>query len=293
MTERVQIMQPTSYMGGRVSITRNNPTCVLFIIDQSSSMAQEFGERGEGVTKADAVARTLNDLLRNLIITCTKSEGVRHYFDVGVIGYGERVGAAWSGPLYGRELVSIRDVAQFYTRTEERMQAVTDIQGVVSERSTPIPVWIESVAKGSTLMCQGLELARNVLQGWILRNQTAYPPVIVHITDGEATDGDPAELMASIARMQTSAGSVSLFNVHLSSSREASPLFFPESPDNLPDNFSRTLFLTASYLTEYMRSVAWDNGMTPSQSARAFVMNADPSLLALAMDIGTRAGYVR
>lgn len=282
-----------NFVGGQISITRNNPTCVLFVIDQSSSMGQQFGDRGEGVTKAEGVARTLNDLLRNLIITCTKSDGVRHYFDVGVIGYGERVGGAWSGPLYGRELVSIRDVAQFFTRVEEKTLRTTDVYGNAAERMTKVPVWIEPVAKGSTLMCRGLQLARDLLQSWIMGNQTAYPPVIVHITDGEATDGDPAPLLASLAALQTANGPVTLFNVHLSSSRDASPVSFPDTTDNLPDTFAKMLFDKASYLTEYMRSVAWDSGMAPSLQARAFVLNADPSLLALAMDIGTRAGYVR
>ena len=276
-----------------VSITRNTPTCVLFVIDQSSSMAQQFGDREEGVTKAEGVAQTLNNLLRSLIITCTKSDGIRNYFDICILGYGERVGAAWSGPLYGREIVSVSDVAHYYARTEEKILKTIDISGAPAEQKVTVPIWIEPVAKGSTLMCQALELTYQILQAWIMRNQAAHPPVIIHITDGEATDGNPAPLMQNIAQLQTSNGPVTLFNVHLSSTRSAAPTSFPENGEGLPDSFAKMLYERASYLTEYMRTVAWDNGMTPSPAARAFVLNADPSLLALAMEIGTRAGYVR
>ena len=281
----------TSY--ANAYITRNNPTCVLFLIDQSSSMGQQFGDRMEGLTKAAAVAQTLNNLLRSLIITCTKSDGIRNYFDVGVVGYGERVGSAWSGPLYGRELVPVSDVAHYYSRVEEKVTKTTDVFGNETEQRVKVPVWIEPVSRGSTLMCQGLQLTFDLMQSWLMRNQMAHPPTIIHITDGEATDGDPAPLMQRITQLQTSNGPATLFNVHLSSTRSAAPTSFPDSPDGLPDSYAKMLFERASHLTEYMRNVAWDNQLTPTPAARAFVLNADPSLLALAMEIGTRAGHVR
>jgi glutathione peroxidase-family protein len=42
-----------------------------------------------GKTKAEFVADALNRTLVNLVTRCTKSEGVRDYFEVGVIGYGD------------------------------------------------------------------------------------------------------------------------------------------------------------------------------------------------------------
>jgi hypothetical protein len=54
------------------------------------------------------------------IIKCAKSEGVRDYFHIGVIGYGESVESAFSGPLAGKDLVSISEVANFPARIEER-----------------------------------------------------------------------------------------------------------------------------------------------------------------------------
>ncbi|MDX1933642.1 MAG: vWA domain-containing protein [Capsulimonadales bacterium] len=274
-------------------ITRNNPSCFLFIIDQSASMGQQFGDRHEPHTKAEGVSDALNNLLRNLIITCSKSDGIRNYFDVGVIGYGETAGPAWSGPLFGRELVPIRDVAQFYTRTVERQETVKDPFGGESAQTVKIPVWVEAKARGSTPMCQALALSYEVLKVWLLRNQTCHPPVVVHITDGEATDGNPAPLMAALTELRSVNGPVTLFNVHLSSRREATPTSFPDSPEGLPDAYARTLFERSSYLTPYMRTVAWDHGVPLTEASRAFVLNADPTLLVLALEIGTRAGHVR
>ena len=274
-------------------ITRNNPTCFLFVIDQSASMGQQFGDRQEPQTKAEGVASALNNLLRNLIITCSKSDGIRNYFDIGVIGYGETAGPAWSGPLYGRELVPIRDVAHYYTRTMEKREPILDPFGGKTEQVVKLPVWVEPKSAGSTPMCQALGQAHDVMKMWLLRNQTCQPPVVVHITDGEATDGNPASIMTALTELRSINGPLTLFNVHLSSRREAKPTSFPDTPDNLPDNYARLLFDHSSFLTAYMRSVAWDNGLPLNESAHAFVCNADPALLITALEIGTRASYVR
>ena len=71
-------------------ISRTNPTCFLFLVDQSSSMLEPFGRQPEK-QKAEGVSDAINRLLQNLALKCAKSEGIRDYFYVGVIGYGEGV----------------------------------------------------------------------------------------------------------------------------------------------------------------------------------------------------------
>jgi hypothetical protein len=71
-------------------ISRTNPSCLLFLIDQSSSMAEPFGGHPDK-PKAEGVADGINRLLQNLALKCAKSDRVRDYFHVGVIGYGGRV----------------------------------------------------------------------------------------------------------------------------------------------------------------------------------------------------------
>ena len=74
-------------------ISRSNPSCYLFLVDQSGSMAKPFGGEKDK-TKAQGVADAINRLLQNLVLKCTKSQAVRDYFHVGVIGYGAKFGPA-------------------------------------------------------------------------------------------------------------------------------------------------------------------------------------------------------
>src|ERR1700730_127196 len=72
-------------MAYSAEISRDNPTCLLFVIDQSGSMDEKMATRK---SKAEFVADVLNKTIYTLVTNCTKSDGVRNYFDIGVIGYG-------------------------------------------------------------------------------------------------------------------------------------------------------------------------------------------------------------
>ena len=66
-------------MSHEAQISRINPTAFLFVVDQSGSMSDRMSI---GKSKAEFVSDALNRTLMNLIGRCTKSEGVRDYFEV-------------------------------------------------------------------------------------------------------------------------------------------------------------------------------------------------------------------
>ena len=53
-------------------LSRINPTCILFLIDQSSSMGKAFGAQPDR-PKAAGVADGINRLLQNLALKCAKA----------------------------------------------------------------------------------------------------------------------------------------------------------------------------------------------------------------------------
>ena len=89
-------------------INRKNPTCFLFVIDQSGSMDETMSG---GRIKSEFVADVLNRTIAETIVRCTKADGVRDYFEIGVIGYGgDDVGSAFGGALSGRTLLPISEI---------------------------------------------------------------------------------------------------------------------------------------------------------------------------------------
>jgi hypothetical protein len=100
-------------------ISRKNPACFLFLVDQSESMTDPFGENPR--PKSEEVAVILNKLIHSLSIRCAKSDGIYDYFHVGVIGYSEdKAASALGGALASKELVSISELANNPLRIEDR-----------------------------------------------------------------------------------------------------------------------------------------------------------------------------
>ena len=96
-------------MAYSAEISRQNPSCFLFVIDQSGSMSDNFSNPPR--PKAQGVADAINKLLQNLVIKCAKSEGIRDYYHIGVIGYGKDIASAFTGELEGNDIVTISEIA--------------------------------------------------------------------------------------------------------------------------------------------------------------------------------------
>lgn len=273
-------------------ISRNNPSCFIFLVDQSASMVDPIG--GEvRARKADVVADALNRLLRELAIRCAKEEGVRDYFYVALLGYGGRsVASAFGGALQGQDLIPISQVADHPLRVEQRERLQTDGAGGVIKLTTDFPVWLEPRASGATPMCQALSYAQTLLSAWITAHPYSFPPIVLNLTDGEANDGDPLSGSQQLRYMRTDDGEVLLFNLHISAVG-GSPITFPASSAVLPDAYSRSLFEMSSVLPSHMRSYAEHNGYQISDGSRGFVYNADIVSLVQFLDIGTRALALR
>lgn len=190
-------------MAYTAEISRANPTCLLFVIDQSGSMSDELAS---GVTKASFLADVLNRSLMELVIRCKKAEGILNYFDVGVISYsGNGVGPGFAGALAGSHLSEISMLARSPVRVEARKKRVSDGAGGLVTTEVKFPVWFDSAASGGTPMCGALRMAGDLVAHWCREHRRSFPPTVLHVTDGEATDGGEAEVEAAAAHVTSQA----------------------------------------------------------------------------------------
>lgn len=272
-------------------ISRANPTCFVFLLDQSASMQDQIGS-GEGQRKCDVVADALNRLLFELGIKCAKEEGVRDYFYVSVIGYGANVAPALSGPLAGRELVPLSEIAAYPARLESRNKKIPDGAGGLVDQEVKFPVWVDPVANGGTPMSGALSRAQTILSNWLVDHPGCFPPVVLNLTDGESTDGDPSFPADGVRQLSSSDGPALLFNLHVSSDSSAA-ISFPDSESVLANQFARTLFNISSTLPDGMRTYTQQQGIPVSDGTRGFVFNADVTSIIQFLDIGTRASDLR
>jgi hypothetical protein len=269
-------------------ISRANPTCILFVIDQSGSMSDELEE---GVTKANFLADVLNRSLMELVIRCKKAEGVLNYFDVGVIGYsGSNVGPGFGGKLAGSHLCDIAALAGSPVRVEARKKRVPDGAGGLVETEVKLPIWFEPQASGGTPMCAALRMAGDLVADWCVQHPHSYPPTVLHVTDGEATDGSEAEVIdaaAHVTRPVTLDGSVLLLNLHISNGR-GEPIRFPDSQQGISDSYARLLFQISSILPPEIQARASEAEIAARNNSRGYVYNGKLDDVVKFFDIGTR-----
>jgi hypothetical protein len=267
-------------------ISRANPTCFVFLVDQSGSMLEPFAGQADK-RKADGVADAINRLLQNLVLKCAKADGVRDFFHIGLIGYGGRVSSAFSGALAGKKLVKISELAVNPLRVEQRTRKVDDRAGGLVDQKFKFPVWFESKPAGKTPMCAALATAQKYLEGFLAEFPDCYPPLVINITDGEASDGNPLDAARDLQKLASEDGSVLLFNAHISDKRSR-PIEFPSDEAALPDKFAQLLFRMTSPLPPRLLDAARGDGFAVAPEARGFVFNADLVAIVRFLDIGTR-----
>jgi hypothetical protein len=278
-------------MSYQAPIQRSDPTAFLFLVDQSGSMGDRMASSEK--TKAQFVADVLNRTFMNLVTRCTKADGVRDYFQIGVLGYGnDGVRNGLTGALGNQVLNNISALEENPLRVEDRKRKVDDGTGGIIEQSVKFPVWFEPLANGGTPMCDAFRRAGEELAAWCDAHPNSYPPTILHITDGESTDGDPEALADAVRQFSTLDGQVLLLNLHVSA-QAGHPIAFPASESGLPDNYAKLLFRMSSALPEHLTMVAKEKGHNVSNESRGYIFNAEAAEIVDFFDIGTRATQLR
>src|SRR5206468_7191518 len=184
------------------------------------------------------------------------------------------VAPAFSGTLAGQTLLPISKLAAQPLRVEVRSKKVDDGMGGLVEQKVKFPVWFDPAANGQTPMCQAFDMAWNNLNDFVGQYPGCYPPIVINITDGKATDGDPESHARCVRDLASRDGNVLLFNVHLSSRRDR-PIELPDDEERLPDDFARLLFRMSSVLPPAMRETARREGYLVADQTRGFVFNAE------------------
>ena len=149
-------------------ISRKNPGCFIFLLDQSASMEDPFGGSSDR-RKADELATIINKLIHNLSIRCAKGDSMYDYFHVAVIGYGQDtvVKSAFDGPLTGKDLIPISELANNPLRIEDRVKKQDDGNGGLVEQSVKFPLWFEAKHAGGTPMSSAFKMASEMVQRWV------------------------------------------------------------------------------------------------------------------------------
>jgi hypothetical protein len=293
--------QPMKSRPYTAHITRTTPSAFVFLLDQSGSMSHELLYKNERMPKSVAVANIVNDILREIINRCQKTDGVRDYFDIAMIGYGvERDTAtiAWQGDLAGREFVKPSELnIKFFE--EKIIEEIKIIRGNQITNKKSIKIWLSPKSEKLTPMNSALNIAADLLEKWLVSHSGAdiYPPVVINITDGEATDAKAPELLKSALRIKnlhTKDGNVLLLNIHISEAG-GNAVLFPQNNSQLPnDEYAQLLYKMSSEMPNaYNADIAALTGIDSARFFTGMAYNSDANALINMLQIGTNTSLGR
>lgn len=279
-------------------ITRRNRTAFVIAIDQSSSMQERVVVRSRLMTKAEAVAIITDRLIDELIMRARREDGVRNYYDVAVIGYGnDEVYPLLSDTL---DFVPITTLAAHKVqRREVRFERILP-SGEPGMARESISEWVKPHAAGSTPMYEMLSAATALVEHWCSEPQNAesFPPIVFNITDGEANDCDGVQLREVAARLRsvsTADGNVLLINVHISTDNDTQQaVVFPRKDEIGRDNRCAQLLAEISSVVPESMNDAVRHYRNDFAAPPFVAMSYNASITeAVAMlDIGSRSATV-
>lgn len=290
-SQSAQMQTKTAYTA---QITRNTPTAFIFLIDQSVSMQKYTTLYGEEMPMAEAVARIVNHQLNELVLRCIKGSETRDYYDIAIIGYGEKAYSGWKGELEGRDFVKPSELKEHPYKKITTKKETRTRKGVKVVEIEEVQ-WIEAEAtEGWTRVHHAFEKAKGLLDEWMEKHhdKDCYPPTIINITDGEfngATKEYVLQQANELKSMFTNDGNVILFNIHISANK-AVCVTCPASKDEVSfSSLATTMYEMSSLLPmRYSDRIAdLRKDGTPNNRYTAMSINADMSTLIQLMDIGT------
>lgn len=257
------------------AISRANPTLVVFLLDQSGSMETPFTR---SLSRSEYLGQVVDRAIEELASRCNKADGIRNYFDIAILGYGNQRLESLLGITAKQPWLPISEVAF------APLKIRTDEQGL------PHPQWVPIRHEGDTPMCAALQQACYLVGLWCNTHPASYPPTVINITDGESTDGDP-EMAAHILRqLHTQDGQTLFFNLHVGDVPSGrGEIVFPESSVGL-DEYGALLFRMSSPMPPHLKEAARAEGFRIFEDARFFAYGAGADLATRFLNLGTRPG---
>ena len=256
-------------------------------------MEQKLAGQADGISKKNAAADAVNRTIQAIAMRCSQGEEVRDYFHIGAIGYktdgngNPILNSVLNGTNLEEPYLPISAVADI-ARTEKRPVKESDGAGGLVEVDKTFAIWVEPEAEFGTPMSEAFGAAHKAIKTRATEYRNSYPPILINISDGEPSDGEPTQIAGEIMGEKTVHGNALIFNIHLSD-KSAIPIAYPSTKEGL-DAFGKMLFEMSSELPSLAAEAGRTLDLIIPEGARGYVYNSNLESLVQFLEIGTRAG---
>ena len=275
-------------------ITRQHRIAIVIAIDQSCSMSGLMRLNGDNYPKAEVVSMVTGRLIDELIMRSHRDGEYRHYYDIALVGYsGEKVYSLLGNEL---DLYPITALAGREVRRTTYALNYNTIHCGVQQFKESVSLWVEPCSQGATPMYKMITKVTELVKRWCAKeeNRESFPPIVINITDGEASDANYEMLRIAAKNLKstgTQDGNTIFANIHISSDTNHPPILFPNSRDvPLAIRQAHLMMDMSSIMPETFHHDICKYSSSRSQPPYiAMSYNASMSELVVMLNIGTRS----
>lgn len=269
------------------NFTRANPGLIVFLIDQSKSMADPWSG---GKTLAEQTAMSINRCIHEMVLRFTKGTIIKDSANIIMIGYGGTENSMEAELLRSGSIATL--VSDDSIPVQHLKQKISDGAGGIIEIDFDLKEYLTPKAVWGTPMASAFQLASALVTEWVtraketvddegnsmVRDDSLDPvPLIINISDGEPTDleSDVRKYAKEIMEIRCPDGNPLIFNIHLSANG-GQEVCMPMTDASLPanDKMSRLLFDISSKLPEAMVQAAKECGFPNAEAGvKTFMSN--------------------
>jgi hypothetical protein len=258
-----------------ISIASTNPCLLVYMLDQSGSMTETFGNASH--SKAQELCNAINNVIYEVGLRCMKSGEIKNRFEIALFAYSNTtVRPGWEGELGTTFLHPIRDII-------ERPLQATD------EALT----WVTPHSNDATPMLTAFKNVKELCEDWVNwghHKRDCHPPIVINVSDGAATDDDAnfsgiKRVVQDIRNLQTDYGQAMILNIHISS-RHSDRILFPDKAMS-NDRYEQLLLEISSPLYKSMIERARRREYNLTERSRGYIFNGNSIDLINFLNIGS------
>ena len=262
------------------------PGLLIILLDQSGSMMHQY----EGTTRTKFASLAVNKVIDNIIQKNFDGDAPKNRCFISVIGYNHNVKELCSGWL--------KDLAATPLRYETLKKKTPDGAGGLVEIEVKQPVWVEPIDKdGATNMLGAFQLAKELVEKWMVKYADGPAPVIINISDGvpyyegkdiEECMKETVSLANEILNLSNKDGNVLIFNAQIDDSN--GKIVFPTNRSTISQKQAQFLYDITSEVPESYRAAAEKNDLPTEKGSHGCIFGADGVQLIQLIDFGSSKG---
>ena len=208
---------------------------------------------------------------------------------ITVIGYNHMVKNLAAGYL--------KDLDENPIRVDKVKQKISDGAGGILEIDKSMPVWVDPITQdGATNMKGAFEMAKEIIEKWIVDKPNNPAPVIINISDGvpyfngqelDVCKQQTIEVVNAIKNIDTADGKIQIFNAMIG---EGAKSMFPSSKSEVKSSEAEFLYDISTVIPDSYKSAADKNGFSYQSGARGLICQCDGVELISLIDFGSSKG---